>query len=149
ESSFGLADLRGPAFFAAFAGFRDFLRVMPFLPVCPPSRTAHRASGTRTGALIAHDAERIAVGVLEPRDLHAVADMHVAVAFETRHIVVLERNALGLQLLHGLFEFVAERPGHRRRLVRAGELGAVHEDVRLAAAEGDDLVAEAGDLLQA
>ena len=60
-------------------------------------RSEERQSVSGSHFLAIHDAEDVAVQILEPGDLDVPRDMHVALAPGLRQIVVLERDALRLE----------------------------------------------------
>src|SRR5688572_27426030 len=68
-------------------------------------------------ASAADEVQDIAVRVLEPGDLHVAGDMDVAFAAHAGPVIMLERDALRGQSFGQLRDAVADRPGHRRRLI--------------------------------
>src|SRR5687768_12336002 len=72
--------------------------------------------------------ENVAGRILEPGDHHVARDVDVPLAREAGHVVPLERDALGLQLLHGLLD-VLDLPQGGGSLVRPGELRAIDDQL--------------------
>src|SRR4051812_32881632 len=92
----------------------------------------------------------IAVRILEPGELQAVAVVDVALAPQVRQaVIVLEGHPLRLQRLDDFVELVADAPGDAGRLVRPRELRGVHQERRAAAPVVDDGRPFGRNLLQA
>src|ERR1700752_1615104 len=75
------------------------------------------------------DVQDIPVGILEPRSTEITHAMDVALELHARHVVMLEGYAFLLQCADDCVELLAHAPGRRRRLVGAGELGLVDDDL--------------------
>ena len=69
-----------------------------------------------------HDAENVAVRIFEPGDFVIAGDVHVALALRLGQVIVLERDAFGLERADDVFDIV-DRPGQGSGFVRASEGG--------------------------
>ena len=76
--------------------------------------------------------ENVAVRILEPGRPEVAENVDVALARPASEIVVLERDAGVPQRLDDRFELAAHPPGRGSRLVGAGILRAVDDDLRVA-----------------
>src|SRR5688572_11727456 len=74
-----------------------------------------------------HQAEDVAVRILEPGYLHVAMHVHITLALRFRQVVVFEPHALGLQRPDDVFEIV-NRPRQSGSLVRAGKAGTIDID---------------------
>ncbi len=97
-----------------------------------------------------HDAQDVAIGILEPggAEVALVGDIDVAFWVQAGDLVVLEGDALALQVADRAID-VVDLPGDGGGLVGAGVFRAVDVDRALAAAIADQVLALLGDLLQA
>src|SRR5688572_8431688 len=106
------------------------------------SRPAEEAGQPGLGlfGLALEQAEDVAVGILEPGRLHALGDIEVAALLEPRHVILLEENALVLEVADFGFD-VIDRERQSGRLVGPGMLRAIDVDHRLAALHLEHLAA--------
>src|SRR5687768_6033891 len=106
------------------------------------SRPAEEAGQPGLGlfGLALEQAEDVAVGILEPGRLHALGDIEVAALLEPRHVILLEENALVLEVAN-LGLDVVDRERQSGRLVGPGMFRAVDVDHRVAALHLEDFAA--------
>ena len=69
--------------------------------------------------------------------------MDIPFASHFRNVVLLERDALGLEFPHDAFDFFTDDPGHCCRIVRPGVLRAVYAERAVTALVDDQLFASA------
>ena len=65
----------------------------------------------RRQQLSIHDTQDIAVGIFEPGGSYVAAGVNIAVSRHPRQVVVLELDALGLQLSRYIFHVFSDNPG--------------------------------------
>src|SRR5688572_13959249 len=93
------------------------------------------------------DGKNVSGRVLEPRHVHPATAVDVPFALHPGHVVVLELDALGLQVLDRPVH-VLDFPERRGSLVGARELGLVDAQVRAAAPVDDRLALHFADFLE-